>query len=89
MNGSADSLEGFKAVFLNKVIPLLKEYFYEDWEKLCLVLGKNFVEKSNSSKIKFSKGYEDTFEDYEDKNIYKISDPIDWDLDTFKSIYEE
>ncbi len=89
MNGSVDSLEGLKTVFLNKVIPLLNEYFYEDWEKLCLVLGKNFVEKANSSRVKFSKSYEDTYEDFEDKNIYKISDPKDWDLDTFQSIYEE
>ena len=89
MNGSVDSLEGLKTVFLHKVIPLLKEYFYEDWEKLCLVLGKNFVEKANSSRVKFSKSYEDTYEDFEDKNIYKISDPKDWDLDTFQSIYEE
>ena len=38
-----DSLE---ATFKNKIIPLLQEYFYDNWEKINLVLNKNgFIQK--------------------------------------------
>ena len=36
------SLSDLRGVFLTKVIPLLQEYFYGDWSKLCQVLGCPF-----------------------------------------------
>lgn len=33
------NLAHLKTVFLQNIIPLLQEYFYGDWEKICLVLG--------------------------------------------------
>ncbi|WCM50802.1 AAA family ATPase [Pseudomonas sp. WJP1] len=37
----ADRFNELKAVFKNKIIPLLEEYFFEDWQKIRLVLGDN------------------------------------------------
>lgn len=35
------SFELLRSVFANKIIPLLEEYFFEDWSKIRLVLGDN------------------------------------------------
>lgn len=44
------TLNELKDVFKNKIIPLLQEYFYGDWEKICLVLG--CPHKKNGDPIK-------------------------------------
>lgn len=35
------SIDNLSSIFENKVIPLLQEYFYEDYQKIQLVLGDN------------------------------------------------
>jgi len=46
--------EKLKDVFKNKIIPLLKEYFYNDASKIQLVLGEGFVKKDTNKKPKFA-----------------------------------
>lgn len=38
---SLERFDKLKAIFRNKIIPLLEEYFFEDWQKIRLVLGDN------------------------------------------------
>jgi 5-methylcytosine-specific restriction endonuclease McrBC GTP-binding regulatory subunit McrB len=33
------TIENLAGIFKNKIIPLLKEYFFEDWEKIRIILG--------------------------------------------------
>ena len=38
---SSSKVQDLMAVFEKKIIPLLQEYFFDDWEKINLVLGGN------------------------------------------------
>jgi len=41
LKGKNATMKNLANVFENKVVPLLQEYFYEDYEKIQLVLGDN------------------------------------------------
>ncbi|PIE84923.1 hypothetical protein CSA08_04685, partial [Candidatus Gracilibacteria bacterium] len=66
-----DSLKDLKNIFKNKIIPLLQEYFYDDWEKINLVFNNNgfiSIKDGYSQESLFSNC---DFEDYNDeKNLY-------------------
>jgi 5-methylcytosine-specific restriction endonuclease McrBC GTP-binding regulatory subunit McrB len=36
------------SIFRNKILPLLEEYFFEDWEKITQVLGKSGIYKDET-----------------------------------------
>lgn len=42
---NVNDIEGLRHVFGNKILPLLQEYFYNDYEKLGLLLGDAFFKK--------------------------------------------
>lgn len=73
---SAITLNDLKSAFQNKIIPLLQEYFFGDYGKIGLVLGKGFFED------KVDEGVENIFADFDDydasafydRNIYKLKD---------------
>ena len=46
---SVKNKEQLAFVFANQVIPLLQEYFYNDYEKIAMVLGHGFVKKEERS----------------------------------------
>jgi hypothetical protein len=50
--------------FNNKIVPLLQEYFYGDYGKIGLVLGKGFVEKKENKEISFADFKYDNSEDF-------------------------
>ncbi len=49
-NGNVD-INDLGAIFKNKIIPLLQEYFYDDYEKIALVLGENIEKMEGDTNI--------------------------------------
>lgn len=85
-------LNDIKVTLIEKIVPLLQEYFYEDFEKIGLVLGgigksekDNFIiyKKDINPKELFKESYDN---DFEVINKYYIKSEIT--EDDIKSIYE-
>jgi len=69
-----------KSIFSENILPLMQEYFFNDYVKIGMVLGSSFFEKSTVENQLFAE-IEDTLEDdysevkiYEFKNLKEISD---------------
>lgn len=73
---SVSSLEDLKDVFYRKVIPLLQEYFFGDYGKIGLVLGKGFVRKKawDIQETAFFADFPDyeNASDFTDREVFEI-----------------
>jgi len=71
---SVANFTDLKTVFQNKIVPLLQEYFFGDYGKIGLVVGKGFFEPVENDENIFAE-----FDDYDtssfaERNIYRIKD---------------
>lgn len=79
------TLEDLEATFRRKVIPLLQEYFYEDWSKVRLALNDQsgqFIETIEG----IPKGLENTADGYEARPRYRVRKGP-FSLDAYLNIY--
>jgi len=80
-------------IFKTNIIPLLQEYFYDDWEKISLVLADNqtniegdkFINKHIEKPKELFGDYKEL--DMEEKDIYKINKGM-FSVQAYKKIYE-
>lgn len=85
---NVESVNDLKEIFMNKVIPLLEEYFFGDFGKIGLVLGNEFIQKIDDKyKIQFANFDHEDNQTLREKPIYNFTNFEDWTLESFKSIY--
>ena len=75
--------EGLKKTFADKVIPLLQEYFYGDYGKMEMVIGKDFFEERKDKKITFASNDYQDIEQFRDAITYQLKSVNEMDNDEF------
>lgn len=88
------TIEALAEIFRNEIIPLLQEYFYEDYTKIRMVLGDNRKQDSETEFITVVhndyKEYSDLFgeTDFESDefNMYEINDSAFDNIEAYREI---
>ena len=76
------SIKKLGEIFQNKILPLLQEYFFDDWEKINSVLGENgFISKRDVDKRLF-KVKNSTDEKNKDENSLNEKTMTIWQINT-------
>ena len=84
------TIEQLAEIFENAIIPLLQEYFYEDYEKIRMVLGDN--QKKDTEQqfiIKTVNNYYELFgnvDDLDETYDYSINNNVFYNIEAYKNI---
>lgn len=82
-----ESIEDLCKVFKNKIIPLLQEYFYDDYAKIIAALNDNGMIKEKN-KSQFSDLFDGKFSELDsEKVVYEIIKSSKWRAWQFEKIY--
>ncbi|ELO5651017.1 McrB family protein [Campylobacter jejuni] len=89
---SVENLEDLKKVFQNKIIPLLQEYFYNDYALINAVLNDNdmiFEDKKDDKYLQEIKNLDSVNSERSIYNIASFDDKI-WDkIEIYQAIYND
>lgn len=75
------NFKDIKEIFITKIIPLLQEYFYDDWQSICAVLNQSYrdakekggiLELSNMDRNIFNNEFEELIE-FRNKKVFKVN----------------
>lgn len=83
---NVNSFENLRAAFSKKILPLLQEYFYDDYAKINAVLNNNEMIKSQTQQDLGIK-LDDEFVDSQ-KKVWSITDSSSWAQWQFQKIYD-
>lgn len=71
---SVEKMDDLKNTFQNKIIPLLQEYFFGDYGKIGLVLGKEFVERDETKENIFADFADGDAGEFAERTLYQLKD---------------
>jgi hypothetical protein len=83
------TLDDLIALFDTKIIPLLREYFFNDLNKIGLVLGKSFFHPIPSVSSDIFADFDHHFvEDFFHRERFQLKEKSEWKEKDFIQIYE-
>ncbi len=89
-----NNFNDLKNIMIKSIIPLLQEYFYDDWQSICAVLNQSYKEtkkneglliKEKSGKDLFKKEFDELIA-YSNQTLFKINE--NFTEQDIKNIYE-
>jgi len=93
MEKDISGIEDLREVFKYKMLPLLKEYFHNDWEIICAVLGQDYETPEDNKLLKLLIKNEESFKRSANKfnsskkfkKIFQLKE--EFDIQDLQSIY--
>jgi len=82
------SLQSLKRVFRNAILPLLQEYFFGDWGKIGLVLGRDFVRRREGAPVELADFPHDERDALNERITYELVDVEQLTNKSFQRIYQ-